>query len=354
MHIAIDATPLETGHEARGIGIYTKLLIEALQKHNAKHSYSLFTRTQKVHKNADLIHYPYFDPYFLTLPLFHSKPIIVTVHDVIPLVFPDKFPAGMKGTIRGLVQKMAIQRAARIITDSKQSKSDVHRILGIDDKKIDVVYLAASPAYKPLKNKDMLADIVKKYELKNKRYIVYVGDVNWNKNVPGLLQAFSHIAVNPLWKDLHLMLVGKSFLNTTLGEVKDINHHVSRLALESRVILPGYVPEDELAGLYTLAEGLVQPSFYEGFGLPLLEAMACGCRVVAADNSSLGEIAGPSIRVNALDPSDIQRGIEELLTSSDAKRKKVIAEGLDWITSFTWQKVAKETVTSYEKVVSGI
>src|SRR5258706_5833567 len=100
MNIAIDITPLETGHSGRGVGIYTKNLIESLQKYEKKHTYILFTPKQGVPKNTDIVHYPYFDPFFLTLPLIKTKPSVVTVHDLIPLVFPEKFPPGIRGYMK--------------------------------------------------------------------------------------------------------------------------------------------------------------------------------------------------------------------------------------------------------------
>lgn len=324
MEIAIDITSIENAHARRGTGVYTKNLIEALKKYEKKHSYSFFTRGQKVPKNADIVHYPYFDPFFLTLPLSKPAPTVVTVHDLIPLVFPDKFPAGIRGYFKWKIQKLSLHGARRIITDSKNSKKDIVRIANINADTIDAVYLA--PTTSPTSFRDH------QYP---EHFILYVGDVNWNKNVPGLIRAIGHRT---------LVLVGKAFLDNSLPETQEINMLIASLGLEKQIIRPGFV--EDLAPLYGSADCLVVPSFYEGFGLPVLEAMACGCPVVTADNSSLSEIAGPAVRVST-NPDSISTGIERTIK----ERQKLVTEGFDWVKRFTWKKVAADTVKVYEKAL---
>jgi glycosyltransferase involved in cell wall biosynthesis len=130
MKIAIDITPLESAHRARGVGVYTKNLIDALETYGKQHTYLYFTGHQLVPPDADVVHYPYFDPFFLTLPLVKIKPALVTVHDLIPLVFPYKFPAGIRGRFAWHVQRLSLRGAKRIIADSNSSKNDIVRIAG--------------------------------------------------------------------------------------------------------------------------------------------------------------------------------------------------------------------------------
>src|SRR5258706_7275203 len=104
MHIAIDTSPLANGHKFRGVGSYTQSLIDALQKYEGEHQYSFFTGNA-VFKDVDIVHYPYFDPFFLTLPFKKTKPTIVTVHDLIPLLYPDKFPPGLRGKVKWYIQQ---------------------------------------------------------------------------------------------------------------------------------------------------------------------------------------------------------------------------------------------------------
>lgn len=352
MNIAIDISPLSGGHSGRGVGIYTKQLIESLQKYESEHSYTFITRGQKVINNTDLVHYPYFDPFFLTLPVIKTKETVVTVHDLIPLVFPDKFPAGIRGNLKWQIQKAALKKSGRIITDSQTSKNDIARITGIQVKNIDVVSLAPSQVYQKVTDEKAKDTIRQQYKLHGD-FVVYVGDVNWNKNVTGLLQAFGRLRNDSENRSVSLVVIGKAFLNNELTEVRQINDLIKQLHLEDTVIHTGYVPDEDLSVIYSTARCLVQPSHYEGFGLPVLEAMMCGCPVVAADNSSLAEIGGSAVKVNAENDQDIADGIAQLLKTSDDKRKKMTDEGISWAKSFTWRRVARETVKVYEKVVSG-
>lgn len=335
MHIAIDSSPMETGHALRGVGSYTKNLIGALQKYEHKHSYSLFTRGQKVPDNADLVHYPYFDPFFLTLPLVKTKPTVVTVHDLIPLVFPDKFPKGIKGAMKWHIQKASLKGARRIITDSESSKSDISKITRIKESHIDVVYLAPDVSFTGAFSGQPSIP-----------YFLYVGDVNWNKNVPGLLRAFANIPYG------ELMLVGDAFVNTALPETKAINSLVSSLGIEKRITRTGYVSNKKLAELYARATALVLPSYYEGFGLPVLEAMACRCPVVSTLSGSLNEIAGSAIDVQPNRVDSITNGMKRVLALSVDARKKLVEEGDRWVKKFTWRKTARETTAIYEKIVN--
>lgn len=342
MKIAIDITPLETGHGRRGVGRYTENLVDALQKYESHHSYCLFTRKQKLPDEADIVHYPYFDPFFLTLPLFKPKPAVVTVHDLIPLVFPDKFPPGIRGNIKWQIQKQFLHGVKRILTDSNSSKNDIEKIVGIKKEIIDTVYLAPDPTYHAVCDPAALEAVRKKFSLP-KQYILYVGDVNWNKNIPGLIRAFKEIR-----KDMKLVLVGVAFTNTALIETKEINRLIESLGLGASVIRTGYVSEEELSALYSLASCTVLPSFYEGFGLPVLEAMVCGCPVVCANTSSLKEIAGPALQVSPK-PEDILAGITKMIAID---RKIQLERQFAWVKQFTWKRVAGETVAAYEKALA--
>lgn len=344
MHIAIDITPTQSGHKARGVGSYTRLLKEALQKTKTEHSFHFFTRGEKLPKNIDLIHYPYFDPFFLTLPLFQKLPFIVTVHDLIPLAYPQMFPKGLRGEVKWAVQKKALQNANRIVTDSNASKKDIEKIVGYESEKIDVVYLAPSPVFKPTTDKKILLQVRQEYSLSEK-FVLYVGDVNWNKNIPGLLEAFSKASKD--LKDVQLVLVGEAFLYEQLSEVQLINHTMHELHVEEKVKKLGFVLDEDLVALYSSASVYVQPSFAEGFGFPIFEAMACGCPVVCSDVSSLMEIAGPAVKVNPNNSDDIARGIHTILQLKDIH--DISKKSIKWAKQFTWEKVVCKTIAAYEK-----
>lgn len=346
MYVAIDTSPMQEGHKGRGIGNYTKLLKEALQKVKSDHSFYFFTRGEKLPENVDLVHYTYYDPFFLTLPLAQTSPFVVTVHDLIPLVYPEAFPRGVRGELKWLLQKKALENASRILTDSKASKTDIHNIIGFKSEKIDVVYLAPSPVFKKITDKKLLRDVKQRYSLP-KKFILYVGDVNWNKNIPGLLDAFAE--VSKTFQDINLILVGKSFLDNQLPEVTVINNKIHELHVENSIKKLGFISDEHLSALYSLATVYVQPSFAEGFGFPVLEAMACGCPVVTSRTSSLSEIAGPSVLVDPNDASSIANGMMTVLRSKNYNKLSQLASS--WAKKFTWDRVAKETIATYERAL---
>lgn len=355
MKIAICTTSLKNESQARGIGFYTKRLIKALQKVDKKNQYIFFTRGEKLPK-CDLVHYPYFDFFFLTLPLVKSVKTIVTVHDLTPLVFPDKFPKGIKGWVRYLIQKQSLRGADAVMADSENSKRDIVKFIGFPKAKIHVIPLAPEEEFKKLEIKNWKLEIQKKYSFSG-RFILYVGDVNWNKNVPGLVKAFYKLRTENLelrTKRLKLVLVGKAFLDENLKESQEINKLIEELDIRDEVLKLGFVPDEDLVKIYNLATVYVQSSFYEGFGLPVLEAMACGTPVVCANTASLPEVAGKAVvYVDPYDIDDIARGISKVLHYNDTYHCKKVEEGLEWAKKFSWERTAGETIKVYEKVGKG-
>ncbi len=347
MNIAIDISPLQTGHNGRGVGVYTKKLVEALQMYEKDHSFSLITHQHDIPESCSLVHYPYFDPFFMTLPLIRKYPSVVTIHDMIPLVFPEKFPSGVKGALRFQMQKLSLLGVSRVITDSNTSKKDICRILRRSPDSVDVVYLA--PSVEKKSSKESVPNSATNAIANGIPYILYVGDVNWNKNVLGLIQAFS--LSRKKIPSLHLVLVGNAFCDTALSEVVEIHSLISKLALGPYIHMPGFVTQPELSALYARALCLVQPSFYEGFGFPVVDAMSLGCPVISSNTSSLKEIAGPSFLVDPESPTSISDGIQRVASLASEKKKKMISDGLEWVSQYSWKRVAKETMASYVKAL---
>ncbi len=350
MNVAIDITPMHSGHKMRGVGSYTRLLKEALEKSKSNHTFHFFIRGEKLPRKIDLIHYPYFDPFFLTLPFFSQAPYVITVHDLIPLVYPDKFPPGIKGELEWRMQKFSLQRARRVITDSHASQKDICTIAKIASDKIKVIYLAPSPVFRPIRSKSILDSVRKRYVLPPK-FVLFVGDVNWNKNIFGLLKACAILFKSKGFQDTKLILVGKPFLDEQLPEAQMIHTAIRDLSMGDSVMKLGFVPDEDLAAIYSLASVYVQPSYAEGFGFPVLEAMACGCPVVVSDTSSLSEIAGPALRVNPNDSSNIASGIEQILRNK--KAQTLSKKGIAWAKNFSWEKVVQQTTAVYERAFRG-
>ncbi|MBI4089671.1 MAG: glycosyltransferase family 4 protein [Candidatus Levybacteria bacterium] len=345
LKVFIDRNPLKGGHAVRGVGAYTRNLLAALKKQK---EIELVEKTE----NCDVVHYPYFDLFFLTLPLIKPKPTVVTVHDVIPLIYPEHYKAGLRGLLKFQIQKYSLTAASAIITDSETSKKDIVRFLDVPQEKVHVAHLAAGNEFRKMEDGGWRVEIRKKYGLPE-RFILYVGDVNYNKNIPGLIQAFNHLTIQPSNNstNLKLVLVGDVFKNETLPEIKEIFQLIKRLNLEDKIMAPGFVPTEELVYLYNLATVYCQPSFYEGFGLPVLEAMACGCPVVVAKTQSLVEIAGgAAIFVDPKDTKDIADGISKVINYRET-RDMLSKSGIERAKEFSWGKTAKKTIEVYHKVL---
>jgi len=359
MRIAINISALKTNHKYRGIGAYTKNLIRALKKYKPKNEYIFFTRAANLPKSADLVHYPYFDPFYCTLPLFKKVPTVVTIHDLIPLVFQARFPRGLRGEIKWWIQRFSLKSVSAIITDSENSKRDIIKFTSFLRKKIHVLPLAPGEEFKSIKKSSVVQTIKLKYSLPE-RFILYVGDVNWNKNIPGLLKAFVNIKYQisnikktyqkSKMRQLKLVLVGKAFLDESLKETREINLLIDKLGIKNSILKLGFVSTEDLVAIYNLATVYCQPSFYEGFGLPILEAMACGTPVVVADIPVLREVCGKApVYVDPYNVDKIAEGTGKALHYDSVGFHSKAKEGLKWVKKFSWKKVAQETVRVYEK-----
>ncbi|MBI3985244.1 MAG: glycosyltransferase family 4 protein [Candidatus Levybacteria bacterium] len=348
MKIAIDISPLSSGHKVRGVGFYLEHLKNSIVKYDKENEYVFFVPGEKLPEDIDLIHFPYFEPFFLALPLYKKHKTIVTVHDLTPIVFPDAFPRGIKGEVKWQMQRLALKKTNGIITDSKCSKNDVIKFVGTRESKVDVVYLAAGEEFKVLQQSERDVDSLrKKYNLPDK-FALYVGDVTWNKNLPRLIDAIQTT-------DIPLVMIGKSLVNEDYDKENPWNHDLVRVheltENDKNILRLGFVDTKDLVAIYNLATLFVMPSLYEGFGLPILEAMSCGCPVITTKEGSLGEVAGEAAYfVDGYNLESIANGINKVFTNSslqdDLKNK-----GFDNIKKFSWEKTSRKTVEAYRKAI---
>jgi glycosyltransferase involved in cell wall biosynthesis len=273
------------------------------------------------------------------------------VHDLIPIEHDEHFPRGIRGRLKWHLQKYALSRIAdSIITDSTASHNAIVRIMRMNPDRVVAVPLAARSSIQPMKDKKRLSEIAKKYKLNN-RFILYVGDINWNKNILGMLSAYSMYAAkekNPV----PLVCVGAAFTNMNTPEASEIHARIHALNLQSYVRLTGFVSDEELCGLYSMASVFLYPSIAEGFGFPVLEAMICACPVITSNVSSIAEIAGPATTINPQKPEDIRGAIDMILSLSSSARAELVSRGKVWAESFSWHAVAQQTVNVYEKTLS--
>lgn len=377
MKVAIDITRLYSDALTRGVGYYAVNLVKALQELKDGNKYYL---QDKVSKNSpsDVIHFPYFDPFFLTLPLINKRPTVITVHDLTQVKFPQHYPRGVRGEIKWQIQQRLLRQADAIIADSLSSKKDIQGIINYPESKIYPIYLAADTQYKKLAISDWQLEIKKHYHLPE-TFLLYVGDINWNKNVKGLIEAFCKVKchppaggsnVTPTLKlrragktttstyakamadrqNLKLILIGNAFENNELPELQELKTLIKKYKLEGEVNLLGFVPLEDLVAIYNLAMLYIQPSFYEGFGLPVLEAMTCGCPVISSNQGSLPEIGGKAVEYfNPYIPGELANKISSLLTNN-TKLTKLKVLGLSQAKKFFWKQTALATIRVYEKI----
>ena len=321
MKIALDVSPLQTGHKVRGVGFYLEHLKNAFIKYYPENEYIFFESGQNIPKDVDLVHFPYFEPFFLALPIYKKYKTVVTVHDLTPIIFPEAFPRGIKGELKWQMQRFSLKKTNAIITDSNSSQKDIIKRVGVSQPKVDVVYLAAGEVFKRLESKSSILNKTKnKYGLPDK-FILYVGDVTWNKNLPRLLDAVKEA-------DLPIVMVGKNLVSENYDKLNPWNHDLNRvweLSKENnKIIRLGFVPDEDLVSIYNLATVFIMPSLYEGFGLPILEAMACGCPVITSKEGSLPEVAGKGAYfVDAYNMEDIKNGIKNVF--SDEKLQEELS-----------------------------
>ena len=349
MKVVIDISPLHTGHKTRGIGVYTKELVRALKSLDRKNQYILTTRPQEV-KHISLIHYPYFDLFFRTLPLKHKFPVVVTIHDVIPLIFPRDFRPGIKGKLRFLWQRLSLRQVSAVITDSANSKTDIIKYLKVKPSQITVIPLASAPHFLTPVSSRQLQKIKHKYHLPDK-FLLYVGDINPHKNLHRLIEAFSKII--PASPDVYLILVSRS-LAQPIPEAAKIKHLIQSLNLTAKIKLLTTVPLDpptDLHSLYQLAQSYVHPSLYEGFGLPVLEALTVGTPVVCSHAASLPEVYGAAaITIDPRDTESLTAGINQSLQLTPKQRQALIHQGKNQSAQFSWRQTAQRTLQVYHQI----
>jgi glycosyltransferase involved in cell wall biosynthesis len=337
------------GSGPRGVDVYaTNLYNELASTHSRDKSF--LSRGKPGGQSVDVVHYTFFDPFFLTLwGNKHKSKYVVTVHDLIPLKFPLHFPVGLRGKFKWFLQKRALLGASAVITDSTCSKNDIAEIVGIPKDKIFVIPLAAGHT---TVNEKMVRTVRSEYSLPE-RYLLYVGDINWNKNIPGLIKAFGSLDSS----ETHLVLVGKAFESSKgTPEYAAINQAIIDVGVRrgspvTNIHMLGFVPSHHLPAIYRGATLYVQPSWYEGFGFPILEAMEQGVPVAASCTGSLPEVAGDY--AHYFDPwleGSMTDVLQDIL-SNKTKREKFVENGKKWARSFSWERVVEETHAVYEKIV---
>jgi glycosyltransferase involved in cell wall biosynthesis len=288
---------------------------------------------------ASIAHVPYH-----AAPVWHDTPTVVTVHDLIPMAV-DGYRASP--LIRAYVQLVAVgaQRAEAIITDSEASRRDILHYLNVDPHRLHVVPLAPAPHFRTVEPREALA----RYSLPQ-HYILYLGGFDRRKNVTRLIQAFARLVEDELIDDsVHLVLAGR--LPTRNTEfTPDPQRIVAQLDLDARVIFPGWIAEADKPAIYSGAFAFVFPSMYEGFGLPVVEAMACNVPVITSNAASLPEIVGDAgMTVDPLSVRALSEALALIVNDSQLRQHMAEASG-DRASQFSWTRTAQATLDVFATV----
>jgi glycosyltransferase involved in cell wall biosynthesis len=301
---------------------------------------------QVVKNQLDLFHSP-----CLTAPLKIRCPLVVTVHDMI-WAFPEKYSHSKSLSVKRRlmelynrsVPKYAIRRANAIITVSHAARKSIEEHMRLKNGRLFVTHEAPNPLFKQVMDERAIAAIRARYNLPE-RFILAIGSADPRKNIRGLAQAYSLLPYD-LKEQFRLVVVWThSFL---AGE---LSAFVDDLQISDHVHFLGNVSNEDLMWLYNIAALFAFPSLYEGFGLPPLEAMACGAPVIAADNSSIPEIVDDAaLLFNAEDVNEISSVMKRALMN-DSLRSSMSKKGLERVVSFSWERCGRETLAVYEDVL---
>ena len=358
MKIGIDARMIESS----GIGTYIKNLVCLLPK-ISRDEYVLFGSRSKLEKynlpviEADFPIYGVKEQIFFpriikkekldlfhathyTIPVMYFGKMVVSVHDLIHLVYPEYLSSKPAYYYAKFMMASACRKAKKIITISENTKKDIIKYFHIEPSKIEITYPAVSDDFNPSQAK---SEIMKK---KYGEYILYVGAIRPHKNILRLLDAFNKLKKEKKIKH-KLILIGKG----KIPYIYDVRKKISDFSLANEVLIMEEIEQDKLIDFYCGADLFVFPSLYEGFGLPPLEAMVCGCPVVCSNNSSLPEVVGDAaLLVNPYNVNEITDAIYKILTNEKLKNN-LVKKGFERAKMFSWKKMTEETLKIYEKVL---
>ena len=368
MKIGIDARTI-IGKRA-GKGQYTYNLIKALTKIDKKNRYLLYFSKQPSvfdfqfpdNFKIKVISWPSLFWHLITLvklkkdkidlflaptsyiiPALGFKKSVVVVHDLFS--FFGLTSHQKKATlIERFTAERAFRQAEKIIAISENTKNDLINLFRINPNKISVVYLGVDQQFVSNLDKDKIDQILKKHKLP-KEFFLFVSTLEPRKNVVRLIKAYHRLVINSWQLTTKLVIVGQKGWN-----YQEIFDTVDKLNLKDRVIFADYIKNRDLPYLYNQALAFVFPSLYEGFGLPVLEAMACGCPVITSNISSLPEIGSDAVLyVDPYNIDEIAGAMKEILVNKEM-RKKLKEKGLRQAKNFSWEKTAKETLKILEKI----
>lgn len=273
-----------------------------------------------------------------------KKKVVVTVYDLSVLTNPECHKRlNILHCTNGI--KAAVEYSDKIIAISEHTKRDIIKYFNAPEELITVTHLAAGPEYQEVRGKAALASLMAKYNLPEK-YVLFVGSLEPRKNIKTLLKAYSAVPAR-LRKDFPLVIAGgKGWLNSDIPPLLD------SLGIKESVRFTGYIDGNDISAVYSGASVFAYPSLYEGFGLPILEAMSCGAPVITSNTSSMPEVAGDAaLLVDPLNADELASALETVL-EDEGLRTGMKKKGLARAAMFSWDRCARETLEVYRKVAA--
>lgn len=279
-------------------------------------------------------------------PLAWAGPTIVTVLDLSFILYPEQFRP-LNRLYLNLFTRLSVRRAREVIAISESTKRDMVRLLGVDEGKVAVIYCGVDPSF-------CTRDAAEVEHFRHtrglpKRYMLFVGTLEPRKNIIGLLEAYHHLTRR--WQPCDGEKPALVIVGAEGWYYDEVYRKVEQLELRPSVHFAGYVPAEELPWWYGAADLFVYPSFYEGFGLPVLEAMACGVPVITSNRSALPEVVGDAgVTVDPDESEPLAHAMHRVLTDGEM-REELRRRGLQRAGSFSWERTARETVTRYQRAL---
>jgi glycosyltransferase involved in cell wall biosynthesis len=297
--------------------------------------------------SPDLVHVP-----LNRVPLLMIKPYVVTIHDLANLFFEVEEHSSIRMQMRRFRFRRGLVRANRVIAVSEATRRDVQNLMGVPPERISRVYNAPDPGFLQQIGHDHAEAherILERYQI-TYPFLLYAGNIRRHKNVHRLVEAFAvvreQLAAHPVYKEIRLVIIGD-----TISQHPAVRQTVIKSRVEHVVRFLGFVPFETLRCFYETAAAFVFPSRYEGFGLPPLEAMACGAPVVTSNVSSLPEVVGDAaVLVNPENVFDIARGIRDVLLD-ETLRATLIRRGREQAARFSWSRTARQVLDIYHEVL---
>jgi glycosyltransferase involved in cell wall biosynthesis len=378
MRIGIDTTSAVM--QGGGIGRYTRELVQATLAQDTDNEYILFSASMPPDKSLPQI-FPsngrvtykiapvseqwlyrlwyrarlpvsvqrfmgkldiFHSPDFVLPPVSGSIPTLLTVHDLSFVHFPEVYPEVLVNYLNKVVP-WSVERATYILADSAATKQDLMETWQVPDEKVAVLYSGVGSAFGRVEDEDEITAVRQKYNLGDVPYLLSVGTVQPRKNYQMLIQAFAPLADK--WPHNLYIAGGKGWL------YDEMMTEIERQGLTNRVRFIGFVDDEDLPTLYSGASLYLFPSLYEGFGLPMLEAMACGVPVIASNVSSLPEVGGETaVMLPPHSPSEWTQTIDKILSSPE-KQQKMVSLGYQKIQEFSWEKSSVQLLRIYQTLL---